>query len=857
MAEDILIQVKAEVDKAINDIKNLGQTIQTTQSTVNNKINPAINNFGTKLTSAGTKVSAFGEKVKGAISGQTALAFTALGAGLTSFTKSCIDSAIKSESAWTRFGALVNQNGDNWSDLKDDVKSWATDFSNNMGYATSDTREASLTFLQMGMNVEQMKSAMEATAGVASRAGLTEAEASTVVSQALMGKGKALQKYTGLRLDDYKTADGQIDKERLLHDLYTQNEDAIKAHGATTEAQMNRIHNSMGKLKTGIGNALLPVVTIIADVVQKAVDWFNKLEGPIKPILAGFLALVAGITTFIGVLGMIAPIIINVGNLISSAGKFLKGLKLSDTIANSWNTLKDKVGAVKDAVSKLNIGDKVKEIKTAVINSWGTLKDKINSAKNAIVEYDIKQKIVDAGGKIKDAVLNSWNTLTTNIGKAKDAITGFELRQKLATISQKAHTVATTIWSGVTKVATMIQGALNAVLAMNPIYLVVIAVMALIAVLTYLYFNNEQVRNAINALGSYLQSVFVPIWNALKDAVMGVINWFSNLLNGSMSLQQALSDVFNFILKFTTIGTIVQAIGNVVPLLVNTIIQRLNGIITGVRAIFNNVVNAIRLRLQNARAVAGTLANAIRNIIQTRLNLIIARVRAIFQNIVNNIRSRLANAVSTARQKAVEIYNSIVTKITELPSKVGAEISNLANKIKDGLVQAGLRAFEGAKNLVAQFLAGMGINSPGIIQNSTVSEFASLTDIINSQTLSAGKQAYLGASNIVNQWATGMGDGLKVPTPDVNPITFDVIRNAIKSDALTMNMDEIRSKATLDLLNNTIDTAPVTNRSNISNLNRTEKTLIIEEVNLDCHDFTKAESKNMLWNAIEGAYGHL
>ena len=881
MAEDILISVGTELDKALKDLQNLEKQIKSTQASVNNELNPAVNNTSTKITSMGNKVSAAGTKIKNAISGETALAFTALGAGVTAFAKQCVDSAIQSETAWTRFGAMVNSNGGNWNDLKGDVKDWAKTVSEETSRSVGSIRNAGMAFLEMGLNVEQMKKATEASMGVAARAGITETEAADVVRSALLGKGRQLEKLTGLRIDDYKNAEGQIDQERLLNDIYNQNKGAIEDYANSTEGQMNKIQNSLAKLKTGIGQALLPVVTVVAGVVGKVVTWFDSLGDAPKTVVAGFVAFVAVITTLIGVLGLIAGPLINLGTLISKAGEAIGKLELKSGISNSWKTFKDKISSVKDAIGKLNIGDKVKSIKSAVLNSWTTLKNKINSAKTAITQYDIKQKLVNAGNGIKGAVLSAWTTLTTKINNAKNALQAFELRQKLATIAQKAHTVATTIWSGVTKVATLVQGALNAVLAMNPIFLVIIAITALIAVLGYLYFNNEQVRNTLNALGDYIKGGLITAWNSLMNAVnivsqalQGAWNYITQLWNSLSTLGSGI--VTTLMNAFSSIGTVITTTlmmlwtqaGMLIGMIVNGIVMRFNMLIMNVRLIFQNIVIAIYTRLMTAVIQAGLLATRIRTVIQQRLQAIVNKVRAIFQSIVNQIRSRLVSAASTARQKAVEIYNNIVNKIRELPSKVGSEISSLAGKIKDGLVQAGVRAFEGAKHLVAQFLAGMGIHSPGVIQRSTKAEFESLPSIINNQGLEAGKQAYNSATNIIRNWNEAMGDGLTIPQSSIEDLQLSEVASAINPFVER----EIKTNITADKINTAInpelfktDLNPnllsvlhpsENNRERINNNNtsNTQKTLIIKEVNLDCHDLTKAESKKMLWNAIEGAY---
>jgi hypothetical protein len=84
-----------------------------------------------------------------------------------------------------------------------------------------------------------------------------------------------------------------------------------------------------------------------------------------------------------------------------------------------------------------------------------------------------------------------------------------------------------------TKLATAAQWLWNAALAANPIGIVVVAIIALIAVLAYLYNSNETVRNAINwlwaglqQLGGYIYGGLLAAWNAL----VGALSWVWDIL---------------------------------------------------------------------------------------------------------------------------------------------------------------------------------------------------------------------------------------------------------------------------------------------------------------------------------------
>lgn len=74
--------------------------------------------------------------------------------------------------------------------------------------------------------------------------------------------------------------------------------------------------------------------------------------------------------------------------------------------------------------------------------------------------------------------------------------------------------LAITAWSAITRTATAVQAAWNAVMAMNPIGLVVIAVVALIAIIV-----------VIATKTTWFQDLWKAAWGAIKGAISGVFNW--------------------------------------------------------------------------------------------------------------------------------------------------------------------------------------------------------------------------------------------------------------------------------------------------------------------------------------------
>ena len=90
--------------------------------------------------------------------------------------------------------------------------------------------------------------------------------------------------------------------------------------------------------------------------------------------------------------------------------------------------------------------------------------------------------------------------------------------------------IVTKAWSIVTKAVSIAQAALNLIMSANPIVIVVLAIIALIAILWYLYNTNEDVRNALNGLFEFLQNSFAGAWEWLT----GVITGAGDAINGFM-----------------------------------------------------------------------------------------------------------------------------------------------------------------------------------------------------------------------------------------------------------------------------------------------------------------------------------
>ena len=908
MAEDVMIEFSVELGKALEDIKQLENQVKTMKSTVDNQVTPSVNTMGTRVTAAGNKIKGFGDTLKNKLGTEGALAFAAVGGAALNFSKQCVQSAITSQQEWGRFNALLTQTGVS-SEAAKKVQADVKGIANEMHRTTADTREASLTFLQAGVSADQLGSALRAAAGVAARAGITESEAATAVNAALQGKGKQLQKLTGLRLEDYKTADGQIDKERLLNDLYNQNKGAIDQYSKSTEAKINDMNNAWGKFKTSIGTALLPVVSILADVASRVAEFFGNLPEPVQQFIAVLLLVGGAIGAVIGALAFLAPVISTIGGFIAAIGEagtvagalsiMFPGLAAGiGTIGTALSAALWPILAIIAAFVALyaiglrmgwwtDLGSMIKKFGEVLQPVIAAISEFVGWFVKLFTDFPAAQAqfndfINFLGGALMDGLNAAWDAVAGAVGGLIDALSNMFcdgvngaggaisdalngvvdwINQGLSNwwnsftggAGELTSSLGQMFWDGVNGAGSAIMDALSGIGQ-----IITDALSNLGASVVPGGGLTEGILALVAPLPTLLYGVFQRLAPTVVPAVMGfidtVIGAFTGIGQGILNaftqipglVIQALSGVINTITQWLTQARMIA--GMLVTMLVQSIVTRFNLIVARVRMIFMMVVNAIRSRLMNAVTIAGTLASRVRQMIVTRFNQIIARVRQIFQNIVNTIRQRLSNAVSAAKDKAREIYDGIKQKVSEIPQMVADEFNKIGDRIRDALNNAKNIAVSKISELVAAVKGALGIASPGYIQRMVTWEFNSLPGIIEDNGLVAARNAGDAARGIVTAWTSNM-ESLTLPMED----NFDM-----------WSIGNVMSQAGLNMNAVTAPMTPVTpqgvrsggavdmSTSNTTNDNATN--IHVDKIELDCNNLTQQQSRQILYDALDGLY---
>ncbi|MEU8086336.1 phage tail tape measure protein [Micromonospora sp. NPDC049101] len=154
------------------------------------------------------------------------------------------------------------------------------------------------------------------------------------------------------------------------------------------------------------------------------------------------------------------------------------------------------------------------------------------------------------------------------------------------------------------KVYTAVQAALNLVMMANPIGIVVLALIALVAALVYAWNNSETFRKIV-----------IGAWNGIKSGALAVVNWFKTAVPAAWnSVSSATSSAWNSVKNF--VSSAMTTIKNVFlnftgPGLIikhwDTIKSATSSAFNAVKSTISNAFNSVKSAITGALSGAGSL----------------------------------------------------------------------------------------------------------------------------------------------------------------------------------------------------------------------------------------------------------
>lgn len=300
---------------------------------------------------------------------------------------------------------------------------------------------------------------------------------------------------------------------------------------------------------------------------------------------------------------------------------------------------------------------------------------------SAFIAFSTVKGIIDG----VTGAMNLWKKATEAFAFVKGLVTGMVEVMKG--------------WEIATKLQTVAQTALNLVMEMNPIGLIVIAIVALVAGIVLLYNKCEWFRNGLNAIGEWLKNFFTV---TLPQAFNVVVNFFKNnwkeilllIVNpfaGAFALAYKHCDGFrekvnSFVLAVKT--AFVNGWNAIVTFFTTTIPSWINS----VGQWFAELPNKIMYGLGSLVGLLATWGVEVWNYFSTNVPQWIASVTTFFSTLPTNIWVFLVkcvtdlgtwgtNTMTWISTNVSAWITNIVTFFSELPSKIWTWLVNVVTDL--------------------------------------------------------------------------------------------------------------------------------------------------------------------------------
>ena len=380
----------------------------------------------------------------------------------------------------------------------------------------------------------------------------------------------------------------------------------------------------------------------------------------------------------------------------SQGGQFYNGmLEASQTFSGRMSTLKDNVSALTG------------ELTSGLFAALGELVVKLNEVVVSFLDSDEKM------AQLKETI----GIATAVVAAAGTAFLTYKGYVAAATIATKAHELA--------------QAALNAVMAANPIALVVTALAALAAGLVTAYKTSETFRNAVN-------SAFASVKKIAQNAIGTVVDWINDLVAKIEGAAAALANLKN------GIGAAADAYNSAYNNAINNYNKRKNA------KQWDSSHKDLEWDDDNGWVPKGTSSSGN------------GSSRAGSQTAANPypaITSGAKKASKATKQAAAEVVKSISDTTTEIDGKITRTTENITETLSNGKTQQKQTITETSRQMV-----------DGVLKDvKTITEVAADGTKTVKQTMETVRET---AKTVTSTFET-LADGVKTTTQTVTETLTD------------------------------------------------------------------------------------
>lgn len=315
------------------------------------------------------------------------------------------------------------------------------------------------------------------------------------------------------------------------------------------------------------------------------------------------------------------------------------------------------------------IADVVQTVVAAVKPHWQEIKDDVVAVADGFKA--VVGAIVDFGGKYQGVLLPLAGFITAIV------------------VAIKAWEVATAAWTVVTTIATAVQTAFDAVLAANPIGLVVLAIAGLVGALVVLYTRSQTVRDIVNGA-----------FQAIRQVVSEVVGFLSNLWKKYGDDLIAVART-----AFNTVKTVIQTVISVIRALwaefggalISIARTYFDALKTYISTVLNVIKDVIRIALALIHGDWGKAWSALKDLVSTVISGVI-KIISDFASIALTLAKAIGKALLDGILAGLSALGSLVMSALRA---LGGVITGIAGDVYGWAVAIG-------KSLVSGVMDGLG-----------------------------------------------------------------------------------------------------------------------------------------------------
>ena len=556
-----------------------------------------------------------------------------------------------------------------------------------------------------GYNTEQMCDTLPTVLNLAAAGGFDLARASDMVTDAMSALGMGVNQADMMVDQMAKTASTtNTSVEQLGEGILKIGATAKSIKGGTAE-----LNTALGILaNNGIkgaegGTHLRNVILALQSPMDKAADQMSAL----------------GVSTYDAEGNMRS-----LNDILGDLNRSMDGMTAAEK-ANIISTIFNKTDLAAVNALLASTGDEWDNLQQAIIDSGGAaqqmadtqldnLQGQLTILKSALegLAISMGQLLMPAIKTIVGWIQNFVNWLNSLDDGVKNTIVTVGLIVAaigpVLIIVGKVISAVGTIMTILPKLASIIStvktafGALNAVLAANPIILVIAAIAALVAAFIYLWNNCEEfrqfwidlwenIKEVAAAVGEWLAQAWQTMGEAITTAWTAICDFFVSVWDGIKNVFTTVVTAISTFLTNTwnTIQSVTQTVWNAISTFFTTIWTAIS---TTVTTVMTSISTFISTAWNTIKTTVTTIANAIWNAITTAFNNMLSAITGTVNNIRNTIqngfesaKNYITNLASQAYSWGRDIISNIVSGIKSMISSVVSAVSNVASTIRSYL----------------------------------------------------------------------------------------------------------------------------------------------------------------------------